>query len=120
MSQFGYPIEHPFNKDGYRYILAENDPHAPGRQVSVQVVHLMTVSVLSDIASSENSRFKKRPIHQVSSGHMTWKLSHFCPQEYDESLDYAGKPIPASLYRPCFGHDQLLALHDRGQDRFTL
>lgn len=29
----GYPAEHPFNKDGYRYILAEPDPHAPCRQV---------------------------------------------------------------------------------------
>lgn len=29
----GYPTEHPFNKDGYRYILAEPDPHAPFRQV---------------------------------------------------------------------------------------
>lgn len=28
----GYPLEHPFNKDGYRYILAEPDPHAPFRQ----------------------------------------------------------------------------------------
>lgn len=25
----GYPLEHPFNKDGYRYILAEPDPNAP-------------------------------------------------------------------------------------------
>lgn len=24
----GYPLEHPFNKDGYRYILADMDPHA--------------------------------------------------------------------------------------------
>ncbi|CAI8023031.1 Set1/Ash2 histone methyltransferase complex subunit ASH2 [Geodia barretti] len=24
----GYPLEHPSNKDGYRYILAEKDPHA--------------------------------------------------------------------------------------------
>lgn len=31
----GYPAEHPFNKDGYRYILAEPDPHAPFRQVSL-------------------------------------------------------------------------------------
>ena len=30
----GYPLEHPYNKDGYRYILAEPDPHAPFRQVS--------------------------------------------------------------------------------------
>ena len=29
----GYPKEHPFNRDGYRYILAEPDPHAPFRQV---------------------------------------------------------------------------------------
>lgn len=29
----GYPMEHPYNKDGYRYILAEPDPHAPFRQV---------------------------------------------------------------------------------------
>jgi hypothetical protein len=28
----GYPLEHPFNKDGYRYVLAEPDPHAPFRQ----------------------------------------------------------------------------------------
>ncbi|KAL8586819.1 hypothetical protein ACOMHN_052695 [Nucella lapillus] len=28
----GYPLEHPFNKDGYRYYLAEADPHAPNRQ----------------------------------------------------------------------------------------
>jgi len=27
-----YPKEHPFNKDGYRYILAEADPHSPFRQ----------------------------------------------------------------------------------------
>jgi len=27
----GYPLEHPFNKDGYGYILAEQDPHADRR-----------------------------------------------------------------------------------------
>lgn len=31
----GYPLDHPFNKDGYRYLLAEPDPHAPFRQVNV-------------------------------------------------------------------------------------
>ena len=31
----GYPKEHPFNRDGYRYILAEADPHAPCRQVEL-------------------------------------------------------------------------------------
>lgn len=32
MPAHGYPLEHPFNKDGYKYILAEPDPHAPFRQ----------------------------------------------------------------------------------------
>lgn len=31
----GYPLDHPFNKDGYRYLLAEPDPHAPFRQVTL-------------------------------------------------------------------------------------
>lgn len=31
----GYPLEHPYNKDGYRYILAEPDPHAPFRQARI-------------------------------------------------------------------------------------
>ncbi|KAJ8683163.1 hypothetical protein QAD02_018955 [Eretmocerus hayati] len=61
----GYPLEHPFNKDGYRYILAEPDPHAPFRQ------------------------------------------------EFDESSDWAGKPIPGWLYRPLSPSVVLLALHDR-------
>lgn len=37
----GYPLEHPFNKDGYRYILAEPDPHAPFRQVCNYVVYFL-------------------------------------------------------------------------------
>ncbi|KAF4517988.1 hypothetical protein B566_EDAN008823 [Ephemera danica] len=61
----GYPLEHPFNKDGYRYILAEPDPHAPFRQ------------------------------------------------EFDESNDWAGKPIPGWLYRTLSPSTVLLALHDR-------
>lgn len=61
----GYPLEHPFNKDGYRYILAEPDPHAPFRQ------------------------------------------------EYDESPDTAGKPIPGWLYRVLTPGAVLVALHDR-------
>jgi len=28
----GYPLDHPFNKDGFKYILAESDPHAQLRQ----------------------------------------------------------------------------------------
>lgn len=32
LNAYGYPLEHPFNKDGYRYILAESDMHAPGRR----------------------------------------------------------------------------------------
>ena len=31
VTPLGFPLEHPFNKDGYRYLLAEPDPHAPGR-----------------------------------------------------------------------------------------
>lgn len=74
----GYPLEHPFNKDGYRYILAEPDPHAPFRQ------------------------------------------------EYDESPDWAGKPIPGWLYRVLTPNNVLIALHDRApqikvsEDRLTL
>lgn len=61
----GYPMEHPYNKDEYRYILAEPDPHAPFRQ------------------------------------------------EFDESSDWAGKPIPGWLYRTLSPNSVLLALHDR-------
>ena len=68
LSVFGYPLEHPFNKDGYRYILAEPDPHAPNRQA------------------------------------------------FDESIEWAGKPIPGYLYRVFLGNTVLLALHDRGMD----
>lgn len=28
----GFPAEFPFNKDGYRYVLAEADPHGPFRR----------------------------------------------------------------------------------------
>ncbi|KAM7306001.1 set1/Ash2 histone methyltransferase complex subunit ASH2 [Ixodes scapularis] len=61
----GYPLEHPYNKDGYRYILAEPDPHAPFRQ------------------------------------------------EFDDSTDWAGKPIPGWLYRKLQPSAVLLAMHDR-------
>ncbi|XP_072396804.1 set1/Ash2 histone methyltransferase complex subunit ASH2 isoform X1 [Diabrotica undecimpunctata] len=61
----GYPLDHPFNKDGYRYLLAEPDPHAPFRQA------------------------------------------------FDESSDWAGKPIPGWLYRTSIANTVLLALHDR-------
>ncbi|XP_076251400.1 set1/Ash2 histone methyltransferase complex subunit ash2 [Rhynchophorus ferrugineus] len=61
----GYPLDHPFNKDGYRYLLAEPDPHAPFRQ------------------------------------------------EFDESADLAGKPIPGWLYRTSVPGTVLLALQDR-------
>lgn len=60
-------MEHPYNKDGYRYILAEPDPHAPFRQ------------------------------------------------EFDESADWAGKPIPGWLYRSLTPNSVLLTLHDRAQ-----
>ncbi|KAF5297236.1 hypothetical protein FQR65_LT19730 [Abscondita terminalis] len=32
LSVHGYPLDHPFNRDGYRYFLAEPDPYAPCRQ----------------------------------------------------------------------------------------
>jgi len=32
LSAHGYPLEHPFNKDGFKYILAELDPHAQFKQ----------------------------------------------------------------------------------------
>lgn len=32
LSGHGYPLEHPFNKDDFKYILTEPDPHAPFRQ----------------------------------------------------------------------------------------
>ncbi|XP_076326631.1 set1/Ash2 histone methyltransferase complex subunit ASH2-like isoform X9 [Tachypleus tridentatus] len=61
----GFPLEHPFNNDGFRYILAEPDPHAP------------------------------------------------CRQEFEESEDWAGKPIPRWLYRTLVSSTVLLAMHDR-------
>jgi len=64
-----YPSEHPFNKDSYRYILAEPDPHAPN-----------------------------------------WAA-------FDESVEWAGKPIPGYLYRTYLESRVLLALHDRGMFR---
>ena len=67
LAPHGYPTEHPYNKDGYRYILAEPDPHAPNRQA------------------------------------------------YDESIEWAGKPIPGYLYRTFLCSDVLLAVHDRGK-----
>eukprot|EP00095_Tigriopus_kingsejongensis_P010432 maker-scaffold294_size218657-snap-gene-0.20 protein:Tk10432 transcript:maker-scaffold294_size218657-snap-gene-0.20-mRNA-1 annotation:"hypothetical protein SINV_13294" len=60
-----FPKEHPFNRDGYRYVLAEADPHAPFRQ------------------------------------------------EFDDSVDLAGKPIPGFLCRVLTPPVVLLAMHDR-------
>ena len=74
----GYPLEHPYNKDGYRYILAEPDPHAPN-----------------------------------------WEA-------FDQSMEWAGKPIPGYLYRTWLGDTVQLALHDRApqlrvnDDRLTV
>lgn len=36
-----------------------------------------------------------------------------CNQEFDESSDWAGKPIPGWLYRTSIPSTVLLALHDR-------
>lgn len=73
-----YPTEHPFNKDGYRYFLAEPDPHAPNRQ------------------------------------------------EFEESAEWAGKPIPGYLYRRFIEPRVRLSLNDRAHqlkvhdDRLTV
>ncbi|CAD5116960.1 DgyrCDS5799 [Dimorphilus gyrociliatus] len=73
-----FPTDHPFNKDGYRYILAEPDMHAPNRTT------------------------------------------------YDQSTDWAGKPIPGYLYRAYLEENVFLALHDRApqlklsETRFTV
>lgn len=40
-------------------------------------------------------------------------LVFFCQQEFDESSDWAGKPIPGWLYRTLIPSTVLLALHDR-------
>jgi len=78
MAPHTYPAEHPFNKDGYRYVLAEPDMHAPNRQA------------------------------------------------FDESIEWAGKPIPGYLYRTWLGSKVLFALHDRApqlkvtEDRLTV
>lgn len=62
-----YPTEHPFNRDGYRYFLAEPDLHAPFRQ------------------------------------------------EFDESNDTAGKPIPPYMYRVFRQSSVTLSANDRGK-----
>ena len=73
-----YPTEHPFNKDGYRYFLAEPDPHAPNRQ------------------------------------------------EFEDSAEWAGKPIPGYLYRRFIEPRVRLSLNDRAHqlkvhdDRLTV
>ena len=64
-----FPPEHPYNKDGYRYILAEPDPHAPN-----------------------------------------W-------EEFDQSMEWAGKPIPGYLYRVWLEPGVMLSLNDRGTQR---
>ena len=61
-----FPPEHPYNKDGYRYILAEPDLHAPN-----------------------------------------W-------EEFDQSMEWAGKPIPGYLYRMWLEPGVKLSLNDRG------
>jgi len=60
-----FPKEHPFNRDGYRYILAEADVHAPFRQ------------------------------------------------EFDDSADMAGKPIPGFLCRVLTPETVMLSFQDR-------
>jgi len=87
----GYPLDHPFNKDGYRYILAEPDPHAPFRFVIPRFVATCLFGLLN--------------INLI--------FIFNCRQEYDESSDWAGKPIPGWLYRKLCPSVVLFALHDR-------
>src|SRR5579863_4235510 len=63
----GFPSEYPFNKDEYRYALAEPDPHAP------------------------------------------------CRQEFEDSQECAGKPIPGWLCRKLVPTQVLISMHDRGK-----
>lgn len=53
----GYPLEHPFNKDGYRYLLAEPDPHAPFRQVRITGTTLAIFFVIIRVAHNGTNSF---------------------------------------------------------------
>ncbi|THD20815.1 Set1:ash2 histone methyltransferase complex [Fasciola hepatica] len=39
LNSFGFPVDHPLNKEGYRYILVESDKHAAGRAVWDECEH---------------------------------------------------------------------------------
>ena len=64
---FRFPREHPFNRDGYRYILAEADPHSPFRQVTftcvgegVLILHATAVQAYGLVPSAEARLTKKQ------------------------------------------------------------
>lgn len=48
----------------------------------------------------------------IQEKHTVYTLE-LCRQEFDESSDWAGKPIPGWLYRALSPGAVLLALHDR-------
>lgn len=39
LNSFGFPVDHPLNKEGYRYILVESDQHAAGRTLWDECEH---------------------------------------------------------------------------------
>lgn len=55
------------------------------------------------------------PSDRFAFGHLQFfcHLQCRCHQEFDESSDWAGKPIPGWLYRTSIPSTVLLALHDR-------
>ncbi|KAH9643237.1 hypothetical protein HF086_012899 [Spodoptera exigua] len=69
----GYPTEHPFNKDGYRYILAEPDPHAPFRQLKISEDRLAV--------TGDKGYCMVRATHGVSRGSWYWEV---CVEEMPE------------------------------------
>jgi Set1/Ash2 histone methyltransferase complex subunit ASH2 len=82
-----FPKEYPFNREPYRYVLAEADPHAPFRQVCEHKIA---------------TTFPKNVIRV-----------YLLLQEFDEASDMAGKPIPGFLCRVLTPQIVLLSLHDR-------
>lgn len=61
LSPHGYPLEHPYNKDGFRYFLAEPDPHAPFRQVGMN----MSVDRIQVLDTLHMYFYKKTSVRSV-------------------------------------------------------
>ncbi|EEC19738.1 trithorax protein ash2, putative [Ixodes scapularis] len=142
----GYPLEHPYNKDGYRYILAEPDPHAPFRQefddstdwagkpipgwlyrklqpsAVLLAMHDRESPLCSDLVMPKlppNGYPLEHPYNKDGYRYILAEPDPHAPfrQEFDDSTDWAGKPIPGWLYRKLQPSAVLLAMHDRGAPR---